>query len=70
MPCLKEAHVKSRHLGMGELISYLMRRATGIFCSIFFSSESGWKEFAKIIARGMCCGTFCDPLIPQVYQNS
>lgn len=49
---------------------YLMGRAIGIFCSVSASSESEWKEFAKIFARGMCCGAFCDLLIPWVYHNS
>ena len=66
--CLKEAHVKTRHLG--EPVSYLICRAAGIFCSIVFSSESEWKKVTQIDARGMCCGTFCNLLIPQVYDDS
>lgn len=47
------AEVFGRGTSWNVLISYLMCRASGIFCCISVSSGSEWKEFARIFARGM-----------------
>lgn len=47
------AEVFGRGASWNVPIAYLMCRASGIFCCISVSSESEWKEFARIFARGM-----------------
>lgn len=44
-------------------ICYLMCGVVGVFCSILVFFELEWKEFVKVVVRGMCCEDFFDLFI-------